>query len=151
MIKEFTGRMAFLTFTGFFVVIISVNMAMSYFALGTFPGLEVENSYVASQEFNGKLAQQMRLGWRVELGYDGKTLSLDIRDRDGQPAKVAEIDATIGRATTDRFDRKLSLVLKDGRFIEPIALKPGKWEVRFVARAADGTAFQQRKHVIVKP
>ncbi len=151
MAREFTGRMALMTFGGFFVVIIGVNVAMSYFAINTFPGLEVHNTYVASQQFNGRLKQQLELGWNSNLRYDGKVLKLELFDRNGQPAPVDKIFATIGRATTDRFDKKLALKSDGKVFSQKIDLPPGKWEVRFVAMAADGTEFHQRKHVIVKP
>ena len=41
--------------TGFgvaFGVIIAVNLTLAYQAVATFPGLEVKNSYVASQSFD---------------------------------------------------------------------------------------------------
>lgn len=40
----------------FFGTIITVNLTMAYFATSTWSGLVVKNTYVASQEFNGKAA-----------------------------------------------------------------------------------------------
>jgi hypothetical protein len=44
-------------------VIISVNLLLAFKAVSTFPGLEVKNSYVASQGFNDRKAAQEALGW----------------------------------------------------------------------------------------
>jgi nitrogen fixation protein FixH len=41
----------------FFGVIITVNMIMARFAVTTWSGLVVPNTYVASQQFNAKAAQ----------------------------------------------------------------------------------------------
>ncbi len=49
---KFTGRKMLAIVVAFFAVIITVNLFMAYKAVGTFPGLVVKNSYVASQEFD---------------------------------------------------------------------------------------------------
>ena len=64
--RRFTGRHAALLFVGSFGIIISVNVALAVNAVRTFPGLEVKNSYVASQEFNDRLHAQTALGWTVD-------------------------------------------------------------------------------------
>ena len=46
--REFTGTHALMIFGGAFSVIITVNLALAYNAVSTFPGVEVKNSYVAS-------------------------------------------------------------------------------------------------------
>ena len=51
-----TGPKFFAIFASFFVVIIAVNLVMAFSAIRTFPGLEVKNSYVASQEFDRERA-----------------------------------------------------------------------------------------------
>jgi hypothetical protein len=57
----------------FFGVIVTVNMTMAVFATRTFGGKVVENSYVASQQFNEWLAAaraQEKLGWKHELSLE---------------------------------------------------------------------------------
>ena len=54
----------------FFGVVIAVNLLMAHYAVSTFSGTVVDNSYVASQEFNGWLGAaraQRALGWTVEV------------------------------------------------------------------------------------
>ena len=64
--KAFTGRHAAMILVAFFGTVIGVNMVMASFALSTFGGTVVDNSYVASQHYNEWLARadaQDRLGW----------------------------------------------------------------------------------------
>ena len=65
--RQFTGRHALAVFVGAFGVIILVNIAMAFFAVRSFPGLEVKNSYVASQEFDARRQAQERLNWTAAV------------------------------------------------------------------------------------
>ena len=66
---KLTGRHVALIFGGAFTVIIGVNLTLAVKAVGTFPGLETKNSYVASQNFEHDRAAQEALGfWREESG-----------------------------------------------------------------------------------
>src|SRR3546814_3241852 len=55
--RPFTGRHAAMILIAFFGVVISVNIVMASFALSTFGGTVVDNSYVASQHYNEWLAR----------------------------------------------------------------------------------------------
>lgn len=70
MQREFTGRdMAKVLVAGFGVVV-AVNFAMATLASRSFSGVVVDNSYVASQKFNGWLEEARKsdeLGWSVSL------------------------------------------------------------------------------------
>lgn len=73
MTKTFTGWHMATILVGFFGIVIAVNVYMAHAAISTFGGTVVDNSYVASQEFNGWLAaahKQEQLGWdtRLSLG-----------------------------------------------------------------------------------
>ncbi len=68
MIREFTGRHMLLVMIGMFGTIIAVNLVMARYAVETFGGTVVDNSYVASQDYNRWLADaraQKALGWTV--------------------------------------------------------------------------------------
>ena len=64
--KDFklTGWHVLGIFGGAFGVIIGVNIALAVNAVSTFPGLEVANSYVASQTFDKRRAAQDKAGWK---------------------------------------------------------------------------------------
>ena len=53
MTKPFTGWHMTAILVGFFSTVIAVNVYMAHAAISTFGGTVVDNSYVASQEFNG--------------------------------------------------------------------------------------------------
>jgi nitrogen fixation protein FixH len=139
-----TGRHVFLIFAGAFGTIIAVNLVLAYSAVSTFPGLEVKNSYVASQEFNERKAAQEALGWDVRATHGGGVLRLAITDAGGQPVRVASLDATVGRATHVADDQRPEFHFDGRGYVAPVTLAPGNWNIRMEARAMDGTAFQQR-------
>ena len=148
--REFTGRHALMVFGGAFGVIIAVNLALAYNAVKTFPGLEVKNSYVASQEFNTRLAAQQALGWSVRAdAWDGQVI-LSISDANGAPVEVKALKATLGRATHVKDDIQPEFVFDGTSYVAPVDLADGNWNIRMVARAANGTEFTQRVILHVK-
>lgn len=150
--KPLTGRKVFAIFAGAFAVIIGVNVFMAWSAIGTFPGLEVANSYVASQTFDAERAAQEALAWDVTAELDGvDAVALTIIGPDGRSAGVQSIEGTIGRATERTDDQPLTFVRNDlGVHIAKISpLDVGKWELRFVATANNGVPFRQRIDLIV--
>lgn len=73
MTKRFTGWHMTAILLAFFGVIVAVNFTMATFATRTFGGVVVENSYVASQKYNGWLKaarEQETLGWKAKAGLD---------------------------------------------------------------------------------
>lgn len=143
--KPLTGRKVLAIVVGCFAVIIGVNIVLAVFAVRTFPGLEVANSYVASQNFNNELAAQRGLGWDVAAHVEGGHLILAITDAEtGRPVQADVVDATLGRPTHVRDDVTPGFLFANGVYSAPVTLAPGNWNLRLVARAADGTEFRQR-------
>jgi nitrogen fixation protein FixH len=148
----FTGRHMLAVVLLFFGTIIGVNVVMVVSATGTFPGLVVKNSYVASQNFNRTLAEaraQDESGWRMELAADAGVLALRLADRDGVPLRRLAVTAAAGRPSTTGEDRTLVLVEDETGYRAAEALPPGLWEIAIEARE-DGTRVfgaRQRIHV----
>lgn len=142
--RELTGRMVLAIFVAAFGVIIAVNLLLAWNAVRTFPGLEVRNSYVASQGFNEALREQRALGWEVRVAVVGERLEVRFTDADGAPASVASFQASLGRATHVRDDVTPAFTYEDGVFVAPVDIALGNWNLRLVATAADGTEFRQR-------
>lgn len=139
-----TGRHVAATFVGAFTIIIGVNMTLAVSAVRTFPGLEVKNSYVASQHFDADRAAQNALGWDVSADVSNDVLTLRI-DGSAGPVVPEITKATLGRATHVKADREVEFLF-DGRAHTAPApdLGPGNWNLRLVAIADDGTEFRQR-------
>ncbi|MEM8869660.1 MAG: FixH family protein [Pseudomonadota bacterium] len=143
-VKPLTGRKVFAITLGCFAVIFGANMALLYSALGSFPGLEVKNSYVASQSFDRHRAAQQALGWEASVSYAPGRIALRVTDRSGQMVTPRILSASVGRATHVKDDQQLAFGPSAEGMVSPARLSPGFWQVRLVAEAADGTRFAQR-------
>ena len=93
--RRITGYHVLFGFVAAFGVIISVNLYLAFSAVKTFPGLEVKNSYVASQQFNAQKAAQEALGWEIDADHSDGLLVLSITDKNG-PVRVQSLTATLG-------------------------------------------------------
>jgi nitrogen fixation protein FixH len=142
--REITGKHVLGIFVSAFAVIIGVNIALAVSAVKTFPGLEVKNSYVASQTFDDRKAAQEALGWTVEAHHKAGLLSLSITDAAGRPVEVAALDATVGRATHVKDDVTPEFRFDGEVYFASVPLGDGNWNIRMTALAEDGTEFQQR-------
>lgn len=141
---QMTGRKVLIIAVSSFGVILAANLTLAYNALSTFPGLEVDNSFVASQNFNQELAEQLALGWDVKASHADGVLTLAITDREGMPVRVAHLDAVLGAATHVRADQTPDFRFTEGAYRAPVEIGRGNWNVRMIAVAADGTEFRQR-------
>ena len=144
MARELTGRHVLIITLAGFGTIIAVNLLMAFMAVGTFPGLEVKSSYVASQSFDRDRAAQSALHWTVTPDYDGREMVLTIRDETGYPAPVKDLQVTIGRPTHMREDQTPEFRYSNGAFRAPLELASGVWNIHLTATAQDGTVFRQR-------
>jgi len=136
--------------TGFvmaFSVIIAVNLTLAYNAVKTFPGLEVKNSYVASQSFDADRAIQEALNWDVSATLHGDELTLTVLE-DGRAIAPQIESATFGRATHVAQDQTPEFTFDGHTLRAPVHGGSGNWNLRLKARGADGSLFQQR--VIVR-
>ena len=148
MERPLTGRMVFAIIAAMFGTIIAVNLTLAVKAVRTFPGLEVKNSYVASQGFDARRKAQEALGWSVDAAYDSGRISVVLLDKAGVALTPASLTVVLGRPTTDAWDRTLDL---DATGSAMLTLAPGLWRVDVGARAADGTPFEKRLTLRVRP
>lgn len=147
---ELTGRHVLIITVSAFSVIIGVNLLLAYSAVSTFPGLEVKNSYVASQDFDSDKAAQLGLGWTLAQTYADGELRLAFTDQAGQPVTLGALDVLVGRPTDVMQDSRPAFTLRGGVYVAAADLKRGKWMLKIEARAMDGTRFQQRIDLMVK-
>jgi nitrogen fixation protein FixH len=129
--RGFTGWHMLAAMIAFFGVVIGVNMVMATAATRTFGGKVVENSYVATQKFNGWLDQaaaQRRLGWTLAAaGAKGRAT---VRTVAG--ARLTGIAVhPLGRMD----DQTLTFAEEaPGRYVAHQLLPKGRWELRLVVR-----------------
>ncbi len=132
--RRFTGRHAAIILVAFFGVVIAINLLMARMAISTFGGTVVDNSYVASQNFNDWLAQarvEQALGWQVDVARDGADhLAVTVRDGSGAPLPAAQLTALARHP----LGRKPERIMRfggtgEGRFHSTAALGAGRWQV----------------------
>jgi nitrogen fixation protein FixH len=131
---EFTGRHMLLAIVGFFGVIIAVNVTMAVVSSVSWTGLVVQNSYVASQQFEQKrlahVAQQ-QAGWRASLDYIEGVALLRVVDAGGFAIELGQPVLQINRPVGGHDDQKVALSRRpDGIYAGPLTLGPGIWEAR---------------------
>lgn len=136
--RPFTGRHMALVMVGFFGVVIAVNVLLANLAVSTFSGTVVENSYVASQEFNrwlGAAKADKALGWKLAIAREGADkVRFTLTDASGRPLTGAAV-----RAQADHPLGAKAPVVMTPREVAPgvyeAALPAGRWHVGIEARA----------------
>lgn len=128
----------------FFAVVITVNLVMARFASSTFGGVVVENSYVASQNYNEWLAaaeKQKALGWTATAA----------RQADGRVALTlagaTDAGVTVEAVARHPLGRQSDVALAfsatgAGQFLSETALPVGRWKLRIAARNAAGQPWR---------
>ena len=136
---SFTGRHMAMILVTFFGVVVAVNMTMATLASRTFGGLVVENSYVASQKFNGWLAEartEKALDWTLDLKR-GANDRLDARlSTEGGPLTDAELTVLARHPLGGLPERSLRFKALGGGTYESIEPLPaGRWILHVEAKA----------------
>jgi nitrogen fixation protein FixH len=137
----------------FFGVIISVNFFMAYQAVNTWSGLVVQNTYVASQQFNGKVAEAKRFnasGVTADLAIDARKIDYRIRDAAQQPILADTVTVSFRRPVGDRQDFTVTLQdIGEGHYQAQRAVLPGHWIVEATALKDGVRVYHQSKRIAV--
>lgn len=129
--REFTGRHMLLIVVAFFGVVIAVNVGMAISASRTWTGLVVDNSYVASQEFQVKADaahRQNAAGWTMSVAYAGGRLQVQI-DAKGQALDLDTVEAFVHRPVGGHDDVTVPLTRGPQGYEGALALASGVWDV----------------------
>jgi nitrogen fixation protein FixH len=145
-----TGRKVLAIFAGAFAVIIGANLALLFTATGTFPGLVVKNSYVASQGWDAKTAAQRALGWKAAVRHEAGTLRVAITGADGTPVRGLDVAAVIGRPASAQSDVTLTLTETMGDYGAAWTPPPGLWRVAIAASDGNGARFEAEAELTVR-
>jgi len=129
----FTGRHMLLVMIAFFGVIISVNVMLAVFSSTTWSGLVVQNSYVASQEFQVKrdaLAAQQALGWKPHFSYAPGVSRFILSDAAGKPVDLGTVSIQVNRPIGTKDDVNVEVDAgPDGAYVAEMNLGAGVWDV----------------------
>lgn len=151
---EFTGWHMLAIMVAFFSVIIAVNLTMAFFAQSSWTGFVVENTYVASQQFNQKAAEgraQAALGWNPELTMADGEIQYRLVDGNGNAVTASQVIANFRRPVSDLEDQDVVLVLQsDGSFSAPVDLGDGVWIVEIHTEAGIGHPYRDVRRLSLK-
>ncbi|MGI9356451.1 MAG: FixH family protein [Rhizobiaceae bacterium] len=140
---RFTGWHMMACMLAFFGTIIAVNLTMAMLASGSWTGLVVKNSYVASQKFNDRLSEarlQTESGLRSKIVHSNSSVTFTIADRSGTVLKPETALVWIGRPAFEQQDRTLQADCgRDGLCTIATDLAPGPWALRIEAMLQDQT------------
>lgn len=138
MTRRFTGWHMLALMLGFFGLILAVNITMARYAVSTFGGQVVENTYVASQRFNGWLSSaraQRMLGWRVVSSVDAAGL-LHVTPGDASGTIIEGRVRVVARHPLGRLpDQTLALRRVEGGYVADQPLPGGRWLLHIDVRA----------------
>lgn len=142
----------------FFGIMIVVNVAFTVFAVKTFPGEQVEKSYVQGINYNQTIASrehQAELGITSEIGLEivesGMIELVSVwKDHNETPITDLKVKAEISRPASDAGQIVTELAsVGEGRYeTEFETLAPGKWNILITATSPDGETLTAQKSVL---
>ena len=137
--REFTGRHMLAVMLAFFGVIIAVNLTMATFARTSWSGLVVQNTYVASQQFNARAEEgrrQAELGFAPALAVEAGMLRFSLTDKEGRPVRLTDGIATLRRPVGDADDATVALAPRGAALEAALDVADGAWIVEVHATIA---------------
>lgn len=152
--KPITGRHVFIAIVVFFGVIVAVNLTMATYAAQSWTGLEVKNSYVASQDYNAKLAeaeQQEALGWTSSLLSNAGEFRLKLNNSAGSSIAGGRIVAMLKRPVQESQDVPLEFTERSaGDYRARIPAGVGVWDLDLTVHVAGQVPYRQIFRVHLK-
>ena len=141
---EFTGRRMAAVMISFFGVVIAVNLLMATLATRTFGGTVVDNSYVASQRFNGWLREaraQKALRWEASTTVDPSGRLLVRIETPSGPLDRATVRARASHPLGRAPEQSLNLLpVEPGLYRSRQPIPAGRWIIHLTVRRGDQDA-----------
>ncbi len=156
--RELRGRHVLYIFLGFFGVVFAVNGYFLYSALATYTGIVSAEPYRKGLHYNDRIAleeKQTELGWShgIEAGLDGRIV-VRFNERGGAPVAGLKVVGTVGRPSTNEFDRNVTFTeTAPGRYEAVTAkLEAGAWLASLEAFPPAGStpAYRGRNRLWLK-
>jgi nitrogen fixation protein FixH len=156
--REFTGRHMLLTILGFFGVVIGVNVTMATLASKSWTGLVVENTYVASQQFNEKAREgreQAALGWTGKLIIASGEVRYRLVDAAGTPVTLHGVKVLFRHPAYEAEDKAIALApasagpAADQQFAAIHTPKDGVWIIEIDADAGLAEPYRDVRRVMI--
>jgi len=151
--RQFTGWHMLAVVCAFFGTIITVNLIMASYANTSWTGLVVKNTYVASQQFNERVAEsraQAALGWKDDLAIADGEIRYTLVDASGSAIPVASVSASFRRPAYEAEDWQATLARgNDGAFSVKAPVRDGIWIVNTEAKLDNGQVYHEARRIVV--
>ncbi len=151
--REFTGRHMLAIILAFFGVVIAVNLTMATLASTSWTGLVVENTYVASQQFNEKAEEgraQAALGWTGQLTIAWGEVRYGIIDAAGKPVSLHGVKVLFRHPAYEKADESVTLALVSGQeFAAQHVPRDGVWIIEIDADAGLAKPYRDVRRVMI--
>ncbi|CDX13558.1 Nitrogen fixation protein fixH [Mesorhizobium plurifarium] len=157
--REFTGKHMLIFVLAFFAVVIGVNVTMATLARKSWTGLVVENTYVASQQFNEEARKgraQAALGWTGKLTVASGEVSYSLVDSQGKPVPLHGVRMLFRHPAYEAQDEALTLAAVPGdtsgnmgAFAVRHTPKNGVWIVEIDADAGLTSPFRDVRRIMI--
>ena len=153
------GHHVLLMLIGFFGVVFAVNGVFLASALRSHTGIVSNEPYVKGLKYNERIEageRQAKLGWQEALAVEASgAISLGVKDDGGRPVQGLKLTGSIGRPSTSRADRAVTLVeAQPGRYVVNVGvLDEGTWLVALEGTSGDHGAdpvYRLRRRVWLK-
>lgn len=134
--KPLKGRHVLLYFLAFFGLMFVVNGIFLQKAITSFPGEDVDKSYLQGLNYNSTLAArrtQEELGWSAQAGLQDGALRFHLEDGEGRPLSSMTVSAVLKHSANATLDRQVSLSpAGNGDYVAalPEDLAAGRWALQ---------------------
>ena len=149
----FTGKHMVFTMVLFFGVIITVNFFMAWQATRSWSGLVVPNTYVASQQFNAKVAAQRAIaasGVTGKLSVEGDIVSFTISHPEKGPVDVEKVTVNFLRPVGTEQDFSIELTRSaPGVYSAKHEVRSGQWIAEVKATDGDTLVIHEANRFVV--
>jgi nitrogen fixation protein FixH len=155
-----TGRHVLIVLLGFFGTIASADAFLIYSAVRSWTGAEATSAYKAGQLYNAEIEQarlQAALGWRIDASAERQAdqavrISIEARDRTGQPLSALAWSSTLQRPTDKREDRMVPLSEgKAGFYAGTVAeLGPGQWDLVIEVSHGGERIYRRKTRLVLR-
>ena len=151
--REFTGKHMLAVILAFFGVILAVNLTLATLANTSWTGLVVENTYVASQQFNKKAEEgraQAALGWTGKLTIAWGEVRYSLTDAAGKPVALHGVKVLFRHPAYESEDKSVTLALATGQeFAAQHMPKDGVWIVEVDADAGLAEPYREVRRIMI--
>lgn len=154
--RRLTGRGVLLWLLAFFGITFAVNGAFIYFAVSTFPGVEVASSYKAGQQFEGEFTAgkaQAERAWTVDAAVrpagDDASVEIHFRDKAGGDLHGLGVRVRLTHTVDPNHDHSASLPeVASGTYRAVLpSVKAGMWNLTIEAYKGNERLFMSRNQL----